>query len=128
MGPLEWPEAQYEGLAKFLSSRLTTLVIEQRDVDFSGAFHFGVYEKGERKFHARMDVEIGTNDFVEKVTVENEKWALDHGFQPDAEGFQGFDIAAADAITKRLGMKLWDEPESENPPPTFVLREKPLGQ
>jgi len=43
MGTLEWPEAQYEGLSKFLSTRLNTLVFEERDVDFSGAFHFGVY-------------------------------------------------------------------------------------
>jgi len=121
MGPLEWPEAQYEGLSKFLSTRLNTLVFEERDVDFSGAFHFGVYDKGERKFHARMDI-VG-NDFEEKVTVENEAWALQHGFKPGEEGFQAFDIGDADAITKRLGMKLWDE--GEDAPKRLVLRETP---
>jgi hypothetical protein len=126
-GPLEWQQAHFEGLAKFLSQRFKTLVFEERDVDFSGAYHFGVYENGERKFHAQMDI---GNNLEEKVTVENEAWAVQHGFKPGAEGFKEFNIGDADEITKRLGMKLWDEPEpdEDNPPPQWFLREQPASR
>jgi hypothetical protein len=122
-GPLEWPESHFDELAKFLSQRFKTLVFAERDVDFTGAFQFGVYESGERKFHARMDI-VG-NNFDEQVTVENEAWALQHGFKPGANGFKEFSLNDADEITKRLGMKLWDEPERDNPPPQWILRESP---
>jgi len=124
LGTLDWPESQYEGLAKFLSGRLNTLVFEERDVDFSGEFHFGVYEKGERKFHARMDID---KDLEEKVTMENEAWAREHGYKPGEGILKEFSLGDADEITKRMGMKLWDEPESDDPPPRFVLREQPAA-
>jgi len=120
-GPLEWTESHFEGLAKFLSSRLNTLVFEERDVDFTSAFHFGVYENGERRFHAQMDI-VG-NSFEEKVTVENEAWARQNGFKPGEAGFTEFNLNDADEITKHLGMKLWDEPETDEPPRHLLLRE-----
>ena len=111
IGGLEWPQAQYEGLALHLSQRFDTRVFETRDVDFSGAYHFGVYEQGARKFHAQMDVRIVNNNVEEKVVTEGNDWALAHGYQPGAGGFQEFSLADGDRITQRLGMKLWDEPE-----------------
>ena len=66
-------------------------------------------------------MDIVGNDFEEKVTVENETWALQHGFKPGENGFKEFDIGDADAITKRLGMKLWDEGEEVSK--RLVLRE-----
>ncbi len=119
---LEWPAADAEKLAGYLSQKLDTTVVEMRDVDFSGAFHFGVYENGTKKFHAKMDVSITNDDAVEKVATEGDDWAIAHGFKPGPEGFKAFHIGDADAITKRLGMKMWDEePDLEKPIP--ILRE-----
>lgn len=122
IGSLEWPAEQFETVASHLSKHLDTLVIETRETDFSGAYHFGVYERGERKFHAQMDVKISSNDFEEIVTTEHDEWALAHGFKPDGDGLKSFAIEDADEITKQLGMKMWDlDPENLEPP--ILLRE-----
>jgi hypothetical protein len=111
IGEVEWPAAQFEGLSQYLSQKFDTLVFELQEVDFSGAYHFGVYEKGARKFHARMDVKMVKNEPEEKVTVENKEWAIANGYKPGENGFDDFYLDDADEITQRLGMKLWDEPD-----------------
>ncbi len=82
-----------------------------QDVDFSGAYHFGVYDQGVRKFHAQMDVQISQNNVDEIVTTDGNEWAINNGYKPGPDGFKGFDLSDADKITQRLGMKIWDEEE-----------------
>ncbi len=113
IGGLEWPQTDYEGLALELSRRFNTLVLETRDVDFTGAYHFGVYEQGTRKFHAQMDVKLSGNEPVETVTTEGNDWALAQGFKPGPEGFKEFHLGHADEISQKLGLKMWDEKEKE---------------
>ena len=113
MGGLEWPEAEFEGLSQHLSQKLNTLIFETREVDFSGEYHFGVYEKGMRKFHIKNSFKAVGNELEETVTVENKEWAIANGYKPGPDGFDEFHLGDADDITQRLGMKLWDEPEGE---------------
>lgn len=122
IGSLEWPQSQYEDLAVHFSQHFNTLVFETRDVDFSGAYHFGVYEQGARKFHAQMDF-VPKNDTAEEVvTTEGNDWALAHGFKPGDEGFKGFHMGDADKITQKLGMKMYDHQPSDEQTP-ILLRE-----
>jgi hypothetical protein len=130
MGTLEWPSAQFEGLALSLSQKFGTMVFETRDVDFSGAYHFGVYDAGTRKFHAQMEIKIKGDDYDEIVTTEGNDWATAHGYKPGEEGFKEFHLGDADKITQKLGMKMWDEFENElggkNVTMPVVLRESVL--
>lgn len=121
-GGLEWPNTSYEGLAQDLSRQFNTLVFETRDVDFSGAYHFGVYEQGTRKFHAQMDIKPTKEDFEEVVTTEGNEWALAHGFKPGPEGFKAFHMGNAEEIAQKAGLKMWDEKEDEHLP-ILVLKE-----
>ena len=106
-GGLDWPEAQYEGLARHLSDRFKTQVFEARAVSFSGAYHFGAYDQGTRQFHARMEPEIRNGTVDDKVSTENAPWAVANGYQPGKDGFQSFTLSDADKITQQLGMKTW---------------------
>ncbi len=121
-GGLEWPNTNYEGLALDLSRQFNTLVFETRDVDFSGAYHFGVYEQGTRKFHAQMDVKPAKEDFQEVVTTEGNEWALAHGFKPGREGLKAFHMGNAEEIAQKAGLKMWDEKEDERLP-ILLLKE-----
>ena len=108
-GDLEWPQPEYEGLARHLSQRFGTLVFEARDVDFSGAYHFGVYDQGTRRFHAQMDIKIADGDIDEIVTTEGNEWALANGYKPGPEGFKEFDLGDGDKIAQRLGLRTWSD-------------------
>ncbi len=110
-GTMEWPAPQYEAVSQHLSQKLNTTVIELSDEDSSGAFHFGVYEQGTRKFHAKTEFKKVLGELEESVKTEGDDWAVAHGFKPGPEGFNEFYIEDADQITQRLGMKFWDEPE-----------------
>ncbi len=121
-GGLEWPQSQYEGLAQELSRKFKTLVFETRDVDFTGAYHFGVYEQGARKFHAQMDVKPSKDDYEEVVSTEGNEWALANGFKPGPDGFKEFHMGNADEISQKLGLKMWDENENEQLP-VLLLKE-----
>ncbi len=115
IGGLDWPKPQFEGLTEYLSQRFQTLAIEARDVSFSGAYLFGVFENGEKKFRAEMEIQGKTlADLDEVVKVENEAWAVEHGFKPGKEGFKEFHLGDADDITKRLGIKLENWQTSTN--------------
>jgi hypothetical protein len=124
MSGLEWKEPEFEAVAKHLSTKFNTLVFDEKDVDFSGAFVFGVYEQGSNVFHARMDVTMNVNDPQEKVTTTGNDWALAHGYKPGEKGFSEFGIKDADDLTKQLGMKLWDE--KEEGPTNFVVLKDPV--
>ncbi len=113
IGTVEWPAPQFEGLSQHLSQNLNTLVFEMQDVDFSGAYHFGVYDQGVRKFHAQMEVKVTDNNADEIVTTEGNDWAVANGYKPGPDGFKTFDLGDADKITQRLGMKFWDEEEGK---------------
>ncbi|MDB6018158.1 MAG: Pyrrolo-quinoline quinone [Pedosphaera sp.] len=105
----ELKDPEFEGLSQYLSQRFDTLVFEQKDVDFSGEFVFGVYEQGTNKFHAQMKVSIQNGAEHEVVKTENNDWALAHGFSGGAKGLQKFNLKDANDITKNCGMKFWDE-------------------
>jgi hypothetical protein len=111
LGAIEWPVPQLEGLAQYLSQRFGTTVFEWRSEHFADTYHFGVYEQGTRKFHAKMDVKISGDDADEIVTTEGDDWAIANGYRPGPKGFKEFNVLDADLITKKLGMKLWDEKE-----------------
>ncbi len=114
VGGLDWPKAQFEALTQYLSERFNTLGIETRDVDFSGAYVFGVFEEGQKKFRAEMELQGKTlGDLKEVVKTEGDSWALAHGYKPGPEGFQEFSLGDADKITKNLGVKLPNWQESE---------------
>lgn len=123
-GPLEWRPAHYEALAIHLSEKFGTLVFETSDEDDSGAFHFGAYDTGTRKFHARMEIKITDDDLIYKATTEGNDWAVANGFVPGEDGFQKFDIGDADKITQKLGMKFWDEKFDEDRM-SLLLKESP---
>ena len=110
-GGTRWPERQFDPLSQFLSETLGTTAIEYQENDFSGAFVFGVYENGERKLFAKKIVKVNAakDDVDETVTVDGKEYALAHGFKP--EGKEGWDDFDGEVITKRLGVKMWDEKE-----------------
>jgi hypothetical protein len=70
-----------------------------------------VYDQGERKFHAQMNVKISQDNSDEIVTTEGNDWAIANGYKPGPDGFKEFNVLDADKITRQLGMKLWDEKE-----------------
>src|SRR5262245_49113719 len=107
----DWPPEQFEGVAKDLSQKLDTMVLEMTSEHVADTYHFGAYEQGARKFHAQMDVKMGKDDFDEIVTTEGDDWAIAHGYKPGPDGFKSFDLADADKITQSVGLKLWDEKE-----------------
>ncbi|TAK97489.1 MAG: hypothetical protein EPO07_13155 [Verrucomicrobia bacterium] len=120
IGSLEWTQAQYEELAQHLSQQFNGYVFETRDVDFSGAFHFGVYEQGARKFHAQMDFVMKNGEPDEVVSTEGDDWALAHGFKPGEQGVKGFNMVDADRITQKLGMKMYDEQSGDQEVPILL--------
>jgi hypothetical protein len=109
IGSPEWPAQQFEGLSLYLSQRFKTLVFEAQDQDLEGNSHFGVYEQGARKFHARIEFKMVNGEAEQKVIVENKEWAIANGYKPGENGFDDFYLDDADEITQRLGMKFWDE-------------------
>ena len=115
VGSLQWPKPEFEALTKYLSERFKTLAIETRDVDFSGAYVFGVFEQGEKKFRAEMEIKGRTlTEMEEVVTTEGQDWALAHGFKPGEDGFKEFSLSDGDQITKHLGIKIANWQESDH--------------
>jgi hypothetical protein len=115
MGSLEWKEREFEAVAQDLSQKFGTLVFADKDVDFSGAYVFGVFDQGVKKFHARMDVAVDKdNEPQETVKTEGNDWALAHGYNPGPDGFKAFNQSDADELTKKSGMRMWDEQEGES--------------
>ena len=110
VGTLKWPKEDFEKLTQLLSQKLNTTAVETRDVDFSGAYVFGVFENGERKFRAEMEIKGKTlEDMQESVTVEGKDWARQHGFKPGKEGWNEFHLGDGDRITQRLGFNLGEQ-------------------
>jgi hypothetical protein len=109
MSTRDWPPEQFEAVAKELSQKLGTLVLEMTSEHVADTYHFGAYEQGDRKFHAQMQVKSGKDDFEEIVTTDGDDWAIAHGYKPGPDGFKSFDLSDADKITQRVGLKLWDE-------------------
>lgn len=107
-GAHEWHVSQQEALTKFLSQKFSCLAFEWRSEHFADTYHFGVYDQGERKFHAQMDVNMA-KDAEEVVTTVGDDYARANGFNGGAKGFKEFNVLDADKITRHLGMKLWDE-------------------
>jgi hypothetical protein len=107
MGGLAWPKPQAEDLTQYLSQRFNTLAVVTRDVDFSGAYLFAVFEQGVRKFRAEMELQGKTlADLEEVVKTEGDAWAITYGYKPGKEGFKEFHLGDADKIAKRIGIKL----------------------
>jgi hypothetical protein len=119
----DWKDPQYEGAAQYISQKFNTMVFEEKDVDFSGAFVFGVFDQGTNLFHARLNVSTG--DEKDTVTVVHPEWAIANGYKPGKGGFDGFDIRNADDLTKKFGMKLWDE--GGHAETNFILLKDPVA-
>jgi hypothetical protein len=111
LGAHEWPIAEHEALAQFLSQKFGGLVFEWRSESFADTYHFGVFDQGNKKFHAQMDIKMSNGDADEVVTTTGNDYAIAHGFKPGPEGFKEFSVLEADKITQDLGLKLWDEAE-----------------
>jgi hypothetical protein len=108
----------YDGLARSLSKELATTVMIYRDVDFTGEFYFTVYQAGERMMEAEMKL-VGNTlmDAEETTTFTGEDWATQHGYVEDSkddEFYERFHWGHAEAISKDLGLKLWDQEYNPN--------------
>jgi hypothetical protein len=119
----DWKDPQYEGAAQFLSQKFNTMVFEEKDVDFSGAFVFGVFDQGTNLFHARLNVSVG--DEKDTVTVVHPEWAIANGYKPGKDGFNDFDIRNADDLTRKFGMKFYDQGDKAET--NFVLLKDPVA-
>jgi len=119
----DWKDPQYESAAQYLSQKLNTMVFEEKDVDFSGAWVFGVFDQGTNLFHARLTVSTGDEKNV--VTVEHKEWAIANGYKPGRDGFDGFDIRNADDLTKKFGMKFYDQADKAET--NFIVLKDPVA-
>jgi len=109
----------YNGLAQHLASTFSGTVMVYRDVDFTGEFYFGVFEAGDLKMNAEMKL-VGSTllNAEETTTFTGEEWARDHGYVEDPkqdESYEKFHWGHAEAISKNLGLKLWDQEYDESP-------------
>jgi len=119
----DWKDPQYESAAQYLSQKLNTMVFEEKDVDFSGAWVFGVFDQGTNLFHARLNVSLG--DEKDTVTVVHPEWAIANGYKPGKDGFDGFDIRNADDLTKKFGMKFYDQADKAET--NFIVLKDPVA-
>ncbi len=106
MAGLEWKEPMFESTAQHLSEKYNTMVFDEKDVDKTGAFIFGIYESGTNAFHVRT---VDAKDGGEKTKTENVEWAKAHGYKPNSHDNPYFDLLDANRLTKQFGMKFWDE-------------------
>jgi hypothetical protein len=116
MAGLEWKEPAFEATAQHLSEKYTTMVFDEKDVDKTGAFIFGVYDSGTNVFHVRT---VDVNDGGEKTKTENVEWAKAHGYKPNSHDNEYFDLLDANRLTKQFGMKFWDE--EGNVPTNYIV-------
>jgi hypothetical protein len=112
LGTQEWPAPQNEAVAQYLSEKFGTMVFEFRTESFADTYHFGVYDRGQKKFHAARDIvwrKVKGEGSVagEVTTTSGDDFAKANGYKPKKD--QEFDVFDADKMTQRLGMKLWDE-------------------
>jgi hypothetical protein len=106
MAGLEWKDPMFESTAQHLSEKYNTMVFDEKDVDKTGAFIFGVYDSGTNVFQVHT---VDINDGGEKTKTDNVEWAKAHGYKPHTHGNQYFDMLDANHLTKQFGMKFWDE-------------------
>src|SRR5205823_10038362 len=89
-----------------------TMIIEFRTESFADTYHFGVFDQGQKKFHAQMDIIFrkvkGEGSVPDEITTTaGDDFAKANGYKPKKD--HEFDVLDADKMTQRLGMKLWDE-------------------
>ncbi|MCU0788240.1 MAG: hypothetical protein MUC91_08635 [Verrucomicrobia bacterium] len=114
----------YNGLAQHLSSKFSDTVMVYRDVDFTGEFYFGVFQSGDLKMSGEMKL-AGSNllNAEETTTFTGEEWAREHGYVEDSkkdEFYEKFHWGHAEAISKNLGLKLWDQEYDESRRPLWL--------
>jgi hypothetical protein len=112
VGPLEWPKPQTEALTQFLSQKFNTLAVETRDSDTSGAYVFAVFDQGQKKCRAEMEIvwrgkSLG-DGFDEKYTSEGEPWAAEHGVKISAKAGADSTLGSWEMVMKSLGIKIGD--------------------
>jgi hypothetical protein len=113
MGVEQWAVPEHEAFAQFLSGKFGTLIFEWRTESFADTYHFGVYDRGQKKFHAQMEIifrKVKGEGSVpqEVVTTTGDEFAKANGYKQRKDGGE-FSVLDADKMTQRLGMKLWDE-------------------
>ena len=106
MAGLEWREQMFESTAQHLSEKYSTMVFDEKDVDKTGQFIFGVYDGGSNVFRVHS---VDSSDGGEKTKCENIEWAKAHGYKPNSHDNKYFDILDANRLTKEFGMKFWDQ-------------------
>ena len=74
-----------------------------------------------RRRASSHEISIRIFDLDELVRTEGEAQAIQHGYKPGDSGFKELGLNDADDITKRLGEKLWDQPDE--PKNFLILRE-----
>jgi hypothetical protein len=121
-GALTWDDKEVrrvDSLVEFLSKKLNTTavgVLMDDDAEFGIFF---VYENGQRRFRLDRSFKIQDGDLQEVVKLDGETWATGLGFKPGEEGFKGFTMEDANALTEHLGLKLAGRPD---PASCIVLR------
>ena len=118
MAGLEWKEPMFESTAQHLCEKYNTMVFDEKDVDKTGQFLFGVYDNGTNVFHCRS-VDLNNED-GEKTKCEHIEWAKEHGYKPNSHDNKYFDVLDANRITKQFGMKFWDQ-KGETPTNYIVV-------
>lgn len=113
-GPLFWDEKQVailEGLAKFVSRKLSTTTVSALMGDDAEGGVVTIFENGEKKFRCERHIMIKNGDLEEVVKVEGEAWAAGLGFKPAEGDFKKFTMEDANNLTHHIGIKTAGRPE-----------------
>lgn len=118
-GSISWEEKEISTLSNLaggLSKKLNTIAIGALMGDDAEAGTFFVYDGGGQKFRVDRSFRIKDGELLDVVKLEGEAWATGLGFKPGEEGFKGFTMADANALTHHLGLNL-----TGRPPPTSCI-------
>ncbi|MGC3959486.1 MAG: hypothetical protein QM813_16530 [Verrucomicrobiota bacterium] len=124
-GSIFWEDkdvANLTTLAEFISKKLATTSIAALIGDDAETGVVAIYESGERKFRCDRSIRIGAGELIEDVKLEGQPWAAGLGFKPGEEGWKGFTMYDADALTQQLGFK----PTQAEPKEWIVLATTPI--
>ncbi|MCD6049002.1 MAG: hypothetical protein K0Q55_405 [Verrucomicrobia bacterium] len=111
LGDLEWDPKFVDGLAQSLSMTFNSTVMTMAEDDL-GSHRFAVYQSGQKNFAHQLDVQVQGRDLKTSFKMENENWVVEQGyFKPDSKGFENFDFAHVDQVSRKLGLKWWTFPD-----------------
>jgi hypothetical protein len=126
-GSMSWEEKEIStlsSLAEGLSKKFNTVAVAALMGDDAEAGTFFVYEGGGQKFRVDRSFRIKDGELLDVVKLEGEAWATGLGFKPGEEGFKGFTMADANALTHHLGLNLTGRP----PPSSCIVLQRAGGK